>query len=78
MKIGKSGYIKLDRTHCCTGKFNTALSLCGVLEIAFYFSEGFSEVAAGVLAVVEALQPLGVTIVYFLGQKSSLWSSVLQ
>ena len=41
-------------------------SLCGVLEIAFYFSESFSE------AVAEAPRPLGETVVYFLEQKSSL------
>jgi len=35
-------------------KFNTALSLCGVLGVTFYFSEGFSEVAAKVSAVAEA------------------------
>ena len=55
-----------------------ALSLCGVLGVALYFSEGFSEAAARVLAVAEAPQPLGETVVYFLGQESSLWSSTLQ
>jgi len=36
----------LNRTYCCTEKFNIALSLCGVLEVTFYFSEGFLEAAA--------------------------------
>ena len=49
-----------------------ALSLCGVLGVALYFSEGFSEAAARVSAVAEAFWPLGETIVYFLGQESSL------
>jgi len=40
-------------------KFNTALSLCEVLGVTLYFSEGFSEAAAGELAVAEALQSLG-------------------
>ena len=71
-RIGKSGCIKLDRTHCCIRKFNMALSLYRVLEVAFYFSKSFLEVTARVSAVAEALQPLEVTIVYFLGQKSSL------
>ena len=31
-----------------------ALSLCRVLEVTLYFSKGFSEAAAGVLAVAEA------------------------
>ena len=43
-----------------------ALSLCEVLEIALYFSKSFSE------AVTEALQPLGETMVCFLGQELSL------
>ena len=55
-----------------------ALSLCGVLGVALYFSEGFSEAAAGVLAVAKALRPLGETVVCFLGQESSLWSPALQ
>jgi len=37
----------LDGTYYCIGKFNTALSLCRVLEVAFYFSEGFLKIAAG-------------------------------
>jgi len=72
MEIRKSGCIELDRTCCYTGKFNTALSLYRVLEITLYFSEGFLE------AVAEALQPLGVIMVCFLGQEFNLWSSVLQ
>jgi len=51
-----------------------ALSLYGVLGVALYFSKGFSEAAARVLAVAKASQPLEETIVYFLGQESSLWS----
>ena len=78
MRIRKSRCVKSNWTHCCTGEFNVALSLCGVLGVALYFSEGFSEAAARVLAVAEAPQPLGETVVYFLGQESSLWSSTLQ
>ena len=74
MWIRKNKYIELDETHCCTGKFNIALNLYGVLRVAFYFSKDFLEVAAKGLAVAEALQPLEVTIVYFLGQKFNLWS----
>ena len=55
-----------------------ALSLYGVLEVALYFSKGFSEAAAGVSVVAEVPQPLGETMVCFLGQKSSLWSPVPQ
>ena len=55
-----------------------ALSLYGVLEITLYFSEGFSEAAARVLVVTGALQPLDITVVYFLEQKSSLWSPAPQ
>ena len=72
MRIGKSGCIELNWTHCYTGKFNVALSLCRVLGVALYFSKGFSEAAARVLAVAKALWSLGETIVYFLGQESSL------
>ena len=54
------------------------LSLCRVLGVALYFSEGFSEAAARVLAVAEAPQPLGETVVCFLGQESNLWSPALQ
>ena len=78
MRIKKSRYIELNRTYYCIVKFNIALSLCRVLEIALYFSKGFSEVAARELAVVEVLWPLGVTMVCFLGQKSNLWSFALQ
>ena len=72
MRIRKSGCVELDGTHCCIEIFNTALSLYRVLRITLYFSEGFSE------AVVEVSWPLRVTMVCFLGQKSSLWSFVLQ
>ena len=72
MRIRKSGYVESDGTYYCTGKFNIALSLCGVLEVALYFSKSFLEAATRELAVAEALQPLGVTLVCFLRQKSSL------
>ena len=72
IRIRKSEYIELDGTYYYIGKFNIALSLCRVLEVAFYFSEGFSE------SVTEVLQSLGVIIVYFLGQESNLWSFALQ
>ena len=72
MRIRKSRCIESDRTHYCTEKFNIALSLCEVLWVTLYFFEDFSEVAAGVSAVAEAPQPLGVTIVYFLGQEFNL------
>ena len=55
-----------------------ALSLCGVLRVALYFSKGFLETAVGVLAVAETPQPLGETMVCFLEQESSLWSPALQ
>jgi len=72
MRIGKSRYIELNQTHCCTGKFNTVLSLCGVLGVALYFSKGFLEAAARRSAVAEVPWPLGETVVCFLGQESSL------
>ena len=72
MRIRKSRYIKLDRTYCCIRKFNTALSLCGVLEVASYFSKSFLEAAARELAVAEVLQLLEVIVVYFLEQESNL------
>ena len=78
MRIRKSGCVESNWTYCCTGKFNAALSLCGVLGVAPYFSEGFSEAAAGESAVAEAPRPLGETMVCFLGQESSLWSPALQ
>ena len=61
MRIRKSGCVESNQTHCCTGKLNAALSLCRVLRVALYFSEGFSE------AVAEAPWPLGKTVVCFLG-----------
>ena len=78
MKIGKSRCVESNWTHCCTGEFNVALSLCGVLGVALYFSKGFLEAAAGVLAVAEAPWPLEETVVCFLGQESSLWSPAPQ
>ena len=78
MRIRKSRYVESNWTRCCTEKFNTVLSLCGVLRVTLYFSKSFSEVAARVSAVAEASQPLGETMVYFLRQKSSLWSPAPQ
>jgi len=72
MRIRKSRCVELDWTHCCTRKFNMALSIYGVLEVALYFSEGFLEVATRGSAVAEVLWSLGVTVVYFLGQESNL------
>ena len=77
MRIRKSGCIESNRTHCCTGKFNAALSLCRVLGVTLYFSKSFSETAARVSAVAKALRPLGELMVCFLGQESSLWSPAL-
>jgi len=78
MRIGKSGCIESNQSCCCTRKFIAALSLCGVLGVTLYFSEDFSEAAARVSAVAEALWPLKETMACFLGQESSLWSSALQ
>jgi len=78
MRIRKSGYVESNWTCCCTGEFNATLSLCGVLEVALYFSKDFSEATAGVSAVAEAPQPLGETVVCFLGQESNLWSPTPQ
>ena len=66
MRIRKSGCVESNQTCCCIGKFNVALSLCGVLGVTLYFSKGFSE------AVAKAPWPLGETVVCFLGQESSL------
>ena len=55
-----------------------ALSLYRVLGVALYFSEGFSEAAAGVSAVAEALWPLEETVDCFLEQESNLWSPTPQ
>ena len=66
VRIRKSKCVELDRTCYCIKKFNIAFSLYRVLEVTLYFSEGFLE------AVTEVLQPLEVTVVYFLGQESSL------
>ena len=54
-----------------------ALSLCGVLGIALYFSESFLEVATEEPVAAEALWFFRVTMVYFLKQKSNLWFPVL-
>ena len=78
MRIRKSGCVESNWTRCCTGEFNATLSLCGVLGVTLYFSEGFSEAAARESAVAEALRPLRETVVCFLGQESNLWSPVPQ
>ena len=67
VRIRKSGCIGSNRTCCCTGEFNATLSLCRVLGVTLYFSKGFSEAVARVSAVAEALQPLGETVICFLG-----------
>ena len=72
MRIRKSGCVESNWTYCYTEKFNVALSLYGVLGVALYFSKSFSEAAARVLVVVEVPQPLGETMVCFLGQESNL------
>ena len=59
MRIRKSRYIESYRTHCYTRKFNIAFSLCGVLEVTLYFSEGFLEAAARVSAVAKSTVALG-------------------
>ena len=66
MRIGKSKYIKLNRTHCYIEKFNMALSLCRVLGVTLYFSKSFLKVTARVPAVAKAPWPLEVTVVCFL------------
>ena len=71
MRIRKSGYIKSNETHCYTEKFNVALSLYRVLEVALYISKGFLEAAVRVLAVVEAPWVLEVTVVCFLEERSN-------
>ena len=78
MWIRKNRYIELDRTCCCIRKFNVALSLCEVLGVTLYFSKSFLKAAVRESAVTKVLQPLGVTIVCFLGQKSNLLSPILQ
>ena len=52
VQIRKSRYVELDRTYYYIGKFNTALSLCGVLGVTFYFSKGFLKAAAKRSAVL--------------------------
>ena len=54
MRIRKSRCIELDGTHCCTEKFNIALSLCRVLYVTLYFSKDFLEATARVSAVAKA------------------------
>jgi len=55
MRIRKSRYIELDRTHFYIKKFNMAFSLYRVLEITFYLFKDFSEEAVERLAATEAL-----------------------
>ena len=43
VRIKKSRYVESDETYYYTVKFNMALSLYRVLEIALYFPKGFSE-----------------------------------
>ena len=78
MRVGKSRCVESNWTRCYTEKFNAALSLYRDLGVTLYLSEGFSEAAARVSAVAEALWPLEETMVCFLGQESSLWSSAPQ
>ena len=49
MRIRKSECVESDETYYYIGKFNTALSLCGVLRVTLYFSKGFLKVVATVL-----------------------------
>jgi len=63
MEIRKSRYIESDKTHCCIGKFNIALSLCEVLGVTLYFSERFLAAAAKESIVAKVLQPLEVTMI---------------
>ena len=67
MGIRKSRYIELDGTYCYTGKFNIALSLCGVMKVTLYFSKDFLEAAIRESVVTEILWSFGVTVVCFLG-----------
>ena len=55
VRIRKSRCIELDKTCCCIRKFNAALSLCGVLKVALYFSKDFLEVAVRELVAAKAL-----------------------
>jgi len=55
VRIRKSEYIELDRTHCYTREFNMALSLYKVLGVVLYFSESFSKVAVGGFVVTKTL-----------------------
>ena len=67
MGIRKSRYIESDGTYYCTGKFNIALSLCGVMKVTLYFSKDFLEAAIRESVVTEILWSFGVTVVCFLG-----------
>jgi len=49
VRIRKSRYIELEGTHYCIEKFNMALSLYRVLEVALNFFKGFSKAATEAL-----------------------------
>ena len=49
IRIRKSECVESDETYYYIGKFNTALSPCGVLRVTLYFSKGFLKVVATVL-----------------------------
>ena len=55
VRIKKSRYVESDETCYYTVKFNMALSLYRVLEIALYFSKGFSEKATEESVAVKVL-----------------------
>ena len=55
MRIRKSRYVESDGTHCYIEKFNIALSLSRVLEVALYFFKDFSEAATRGSAVAETM-----------------------
>jgi len=55
MRIRKSRCVELNGTHCYTEEFNIALSLCRALEITFYFSKGFLEIAIGKFVAAKVL-----------------------
>ena len=59
MRIKKYIYVESDRTCCYIGKFNAALSLYGVLEVALYFFKSFLKATARRSAVAEVLWSLG-------------------
>ena len=68
IRIRKSKYIEFNQTYYYIDKFNMALSLFRVLEVALCFFEDFSEVAAYILQLLKVIG------IYFLEQKSNLQS----